>query len=31
VDVLECAERSLREGRPVAIDEVRPLAAVEVF
>jgi predicted dehydrogenase len=31
VDVLECAERSMRESRPVALDEVRPLAPVEAY
>lgn len=30
VDALEAAERSLREGRPVAVDEVRRLAPVKV-
>jgi hypothetical protein len=28
--VLECAERSLREGRQVSLDEVLPQAPVEV-
>jgi len=30
VDVLECAERSLREGRQVSLAEVQPQAPVEV-